>query len=103
MFEYKDLYVHVVLGEVAHKWLIVKTVSTPDLGGRITQAGYDNDTLLMSTQNYSYEMAYLLCIGLERMHDVAWQFERPERAAFLTNNGRIFRPRRTDGAGTGTV
>ena len=90
MIEFKDLDVHVVLGEVAHKWLIVEAVSTPDVGGRITQAWYDNDTILMSTQSYSHQMVYLLCIGLQRMHKVAWQFERPERAAFLTNDGRIF-------------
>ena len=72
MIEFKDLDVHVVLGEVAHKWLIVKAVSTPDIGGRITQARYNNDTILMSTQSYSHQMVYLLCIGLQCMHKVAW-------------------------------
>lgn len=50
MFKYEDLYIHVVFGEIAHKWLIAKAIYTPNLDGRITRAWYDNDTTLMLTE-----------------------------------------------------
>lgn len=50
MFKYEDLYVYVVLGEVAYKWLITKAIFTPDLDWRITYARYDNDATLVLTK-----------------------------------------------------
>jgi hypothetical protein len=50
VFEYEDLYVHEVLGEIAYKWLIVHAIFAPYLDRRIANAWYDNDTISMSTK-----------------------------------------------------